>query len=73
MTSASNSGKKTHDDTVNAAAGAAQSAITATTPQATVRATEIALYRTIVTSALANGVSPSSAIRALQSLGVTGL
>jgi hypothetical protein len=71
--SPSTSGKKAHDDTVIAAEGVRQTAITPTTPQATVNAAEIAFYRTVAKSALANGVSPSAAIRALQNLGQTGI
>jgi hypothetical protein len=64
---------KAHVDAAYAAEGARQAAITPTTPQATVRAADIAYHRAIVQSALATGVSPAASMRALQSLGVSGL
>jgi hypothetical protein len=62
-----------HKDAQYQAELARQTAITAMTPQATAKAADIAYHRAILQSALANGVSPSASIRALQSLGVTGL
>jgi hypothetical protein len=67
------SGKQSHDAAVIAAEGQRQTAVASAGSQAAVRSAEIAYYRTFVTSALQNGISPSSAIRALQNLGVTGL
>jgi hypothetical protein len=66
-------GIKAHDDVVNAAEAARQSLITPTTPQATVISADVAFYRSVVRSALKNGVSPSAAMQALKGLGVTGL
>jgi hypothetical protein len=68
------SGKTAHDATVNAAEGQRQTATAAAgNNQSAVRNADITFHRAFVQSALANGVSPSSSIRALQSLGVTGL
>lgn len=70
--STSNSGNKTHDDTVRAAEGSRQAAAVAGASQATVRSAEIVFYRSVLASALANGCSPSAAVRALQELGTGG-
>ena len=70
--SAANSTKKTHNDTQNAAEGVRQAAV-AGASQPAIRTAEIAFYRTVVASALANGVSTEAAMSALRNLGVTGL
>lgn len=69
--STSNSGNKTHDDTVRTAEGARQVAVAGAT-QATVKAAEITFYRAAKASALANGASPSNFTRALLDLGTGG-
>jgi hypothetical protein len=50
-----------------------QSGITPTTAQATVNSVEITYYRAVAKAAIADGCSPSAAMAALKSLGVTGL
>jgi hypothetical protein len=71
--SAANSDKKAHNDAQNLAEGMRQAAIVPGASFLTIRNVEIAFYRAVARSALANGVQPSSAMVALKGLGVTGL
>ena len=70
--STSNTGNKTHDDTVRVAEGTRQSATTGASQAASATA-EITFYRTCLASALANNCSPVPFIRALQTLGTGGV
>ena len=71
--SAANSNNGVHNNAQNQAEGARQAAVAPGATPATIRTAEIAFYRAVVTSALANGVGVSSAMSALKHLGVTGL
>jgi hypothetical protein len=61
------------DTAVIAAEGVRQGLITPTTAQATVNSIEISYYRAVAKAAIADGCSPSAAMSALRSLGVTGI
>jgi hypothetical protein len=64
------SGKSAHDTAVAVAEGVRQAAVVPGATQATVRAAEIAFYKSVLTSALANnnGAGTGAAITALISL-----
>jgi hypothetical protein len=64
---------KAQNDATNAAQYVLQGTITPATAQLTVNAAEIVYFRAVVKACLANGCSPSAAMVALKSLGVTGL
>ena len=70
---AANSSSTAHNNTQNAAEGARQAAVIPGASFLTIRNAEIAFYRAVVRSALANGVGVSSAMQILKALGVTGL
>jgi hypothetical protein len=61
------------DTAAIAAEGVRQAGITPTTAQATVNSVEITYYRAVAKAAIADGCSPSGAMAALKSLGVTGI
>jgi hypothetical protein len=65
-------GIKAHDDVVNAAEGARQTAVAAASNQAGVKSAEVTYYRAVVKSALKNGCGVQPAMQALRELGVTG-
>ena len=71
--SAANSNNSAHNNTQNQAEGVRQAAIAPGATLATINAAEVAFYRSVVRSALANGIGVSSAMTALRGLGVTGL
>ena len=67
------SGNKTHDDTCVLAEGARQQAVgVAGVSQATVRTAEIAFYRALMASAVANGLPSAQFGAALRDLGTGG-
>jgi ferritin-like metal-binding protein YciE len=69
-----NSGNQTHDDAVAASEGSRQSAVKASgASQATVKAAEIAHYRTLIASAKANGQPYQQFVEALMELGTGGV
>jgi hypothetical protein len=68
---ASKTGNKSFDDTAAQQEGVRQTAVSGAT-QSAARTAEIAYFRALVTSALANGISPSNFIQALFALGVPG-
>jgi hypothetical protein len=70
--SVSQSSNLTHNLNVAQAEGKRQSAVAAASSQAAVISAEVTFHSTCRSSALANGVSPSSHIYALRSLGQTG-
>jgi hypothetical protein len=70
--SISKSGNKSHDDTANAAEGVRQIAVAAAASQSAARTAEIAYYRALKTSALANGVGIEPIVAALRELGTSG-
>ena len=70
--STSNSGNQTHDNAVRAAEGTRQTA-TAGASQAAVNTAEIAFYRSVRASALANGCGVETSVNALRALGTGGI
>jgi|RhiMetdeSRZDD1v2_1073273.scaffolds.fasta_scaffold165827_4 hypothetical protein len=67
--SVTQSGNKTHDQNCNLAEALRQVSVTAAAGNAaTIKAAELAFFRTCRDSALANGCSPSVFIQAIRSL-----
>jgi hypothetical protein len=62
---------KVHDDQVAKAEGVRQS-VAAGSSQAAYISADVAFYRAVVNSALANGVSTAAAMQAFKELGQTG-
>lgn len=65
-------GNKNHDDAVAKAESIRQAATVPGTSQATVKAADIAHYRTCLASAIANGLNPGAFMLALRDLGTGG-
>jgi hypothetical protein len=63
----------THRNNISKAEATRQAATAGTPTQAAVNAAEIAYYRTVLSSAIANNCETSGPLLALRQLGVTGL